>query len=175
MRIIPLCVIFLILELSAHWITISGLDFSSKILNQLDSELELKRILTYVKPLMKILLFGQEEEARRLKIINKRGPSPSSAVLLMVPEQSYNNDRADRLDDYIALASGGGGGGGGGCYDDDYGGSDDLLLLLSLLAVTALLFWLISDSSTTCNLFTCNGRRKRHQIGIQMNPLISNH
>lgn len=138
-----------------------------------DAELELKRVLSFVTPLMAILRSeGQRRSNRRRSgRMYDENESQEGTQDDMVEEgrargrrPPYSNsvDRTDRYGDYPSASGYGGGyGGGGGGYGGGYYGccnkKDDLLPILALVALSLLLLYLIAIATTT----TTGKRRKR--------------
>lgn len=123
----------------------------SSIDDELESERQLKRMLTYVTPLMAILRSQPKRQARSVR-------SDSLRPANYYDREVYNP--YDRNGGY----GGGGYGGGGGSYCCQQ--KDDLLPLLALLGLAGLLLYLILIASTTT---TAAGRKKRFVDGEDEN------
>ena len=145
--------------------------FDDDVEEELESELQLKKMLSYVTPLMSIFV-------RKRRSVDKRSADTDEEGAIsqhheddgeFVEEgRSRGSKRpsalppADRsgygYGDYGSASSYGGGGGGGG-----YGGGccnkkDDLLPILALTALSLLLLYLIAIATTTT---TATGRKRR--------------
>lgn len=136
---------------------------------QLESERELKWMLSYVTPLMAILRKSNTtitRSSRRSVRSNKRN----------FYDLSFGNrdrNRFNRNDYYIDRDSYGYGGGGG--YGGGYGGGgccdkkDDLLPLLALLGLAGLLLYLIAIASTT----VAGRRSNKRSVGEENNWILT--
>ena len=169
--------------------------FSNATEDQLESELELKRMINYIKPLMSIFLrknsrqkkylvpsekddsfYNQDKdlmmkEARSLQRRNKRKrkPSEGSTVLLLVPERQmdarYDYDDGDDFDRY-------GIGGDFGEYVLASGGGsyscckNNRFDLIPLVALLALAGLLLYYITVTTTTTASSGR-KRRQVNTQ--------
>lgn len=143
--------------------------FDDDVEEELESELQLKKMLSYVTPLMSIFVRkrrsvrstedgheddGEFVEEARAGRGGKRQPS-------MPP-----SDRTG-YGDYGSASSYGGGGGsyGGGCCNQ----KDDLLPILALTALSLLLLYLIAIATTTTTISAGRKRRSKDDNEIDEN------
>lgn len=139
---------------------------------ELESEIQLKKMINYVTPLMAIFTdsrkkraakakrssdyedlhqhddIGEEDTSQMVEEGRKRGRRPPLSY------KSSQPDRSGYYGDYGSASSYGGGGGYGCCEK-----KDDLLPILALTALSLLLLYLIAIATTTT---TAAGRRRRH-------------
>jgi len=132
---------------------------------ELESELQLKKMLSYVTPLMSIFVRkrrsvrsteeddGEFVEEARAGRGGKRQPSMPPA------------DRSGYGDYGSASSYGGGGGYGGGCCNQ----KDDLLPILALTALSLLLLYLIAIATTTTTKSSGRKRRSNNDNEIDEN------
>lgn len=119
--------------------SIHSAEVETYIDDELESERQLKRMLSYVAPLMEILRrnpTSSEESSARSVRKNKRKYYDLSYNDFDYDRNSFDRDSFDRN---------GYGGGGGYCCQQ----KDDLLPLLALLGLAGLLLYLIVIASTT--------------------------
>ena len=150
--------------------------------HQLDSELQLKKMISYVEPFMAIFIsdsisksiFSQKVMMRtsretRSSATGRRRSSPKLPILqvqiVTSPKRRHDYDDEEYVSaygDYASASSYGGGGGFNEGYCDDTGISlEKLLPLLALLALSGLLLFLIAASTTTTTSNKGTGRRRR--------------
>lgn len=119
---------------------------------ELESELQLKRMLSYVTPLMAIVRSHQRI---------RRSPGNESSVELEETGRATNRNGysgggyGGGYGGYSSASSYGGGGSYGGCCNQ----KDDLLPLLALLGLAGLLLYLVLIASTTTT--RASGRKRR--------------
>lgn len=136
----------------------------------LDSELQLKKMISYVEPLM--LIFNSNKLRTSRETRRRRPKLPTIQVQIVTApnrRNGYGHDYEDEVDytsygDYPSASHSryGGGGGEGYGYCEDKSSLEQLLPLLALLALSGLLLFLIAASTTTTtNNGKGTGRRRR--------------
>ncbi len=136
---------------------------------QLESERELKWMLSYVTPLMAILRKSNTTITRS----SRRSVRSNKRNFYDLSFGNRNRNRFNRNDYYIDRDSYGYGGGGG--YGGGYGGGgccdkkDDLLPLLALLGLAGLLLYLIAIASTTA----AGRRSNKRSVGEENNWILT--
>ena len=130
---------------------------------QLESERELKWMLSYVTPLMAILRKSNTTITRS----SRRSVRSNKRNFYDVSFGNRNRNRFNRNDYYIDRDSYGYGGGygGGGCCDK----KDDLLPLLALLGLAGLVLYLIAIASTT----VAGRRSNKRSVGEENNWILT--
>ena len=125
-----------------------GLAISDDYEEELESELQLKRMLSYVTPLMAIVRSHQ-----RIKRSAVEGNDTLVETGRAVNRNGGYGGYGGGYGGYSSASSYGGGGYGGCCNQ-----KDDLLPLLALLGLAGLLLYLVLIASTTT---TVAGRKRR--------------
>lgn len=141
------CVMALIAHQSQP--SVNGLAISDDYEEELESELQLKRMLSYVTPLMAIVRSHQRIERSAV----------GNDSLLVETGRAVNRNGGyggygGGYGGYSSASSYGGGGYGGCCNQ-----KDDLLPLLALLGLAGLLLYLVLIASTTTT--RSSGRKRR--------------
>ena len=180
--------VFIGLVNNAHQIVVDT-NPSLTIEDQLESEVELKKWIQYVRPLMEI--FTEEGRAGRRRRI--RPAILQVQIVNSNPKRRYDyiddDYSQDDYDDYLGLLNReqeysyyspprpapmsrykdhGGYYGGGGCCNskNDFSGLEGRFPLLALLALTGLLFFIIIASTTTTTAAASGRRRKYYDFNI---------
>lgn len=146
-KVLPMfCILSVLVALFAH----QGDSFNQEVIEELESEMQLKRMLAYVTPLMAII--RKDHRIRR-----SEGDEEAVGEEGETGRQYYNNYQPaySKNGGYGGYSSGSSYGGG---YSSCCQKKDDLLPLLALLGLAGLLLYLILIASTTT---TRSGRRKR--------------
>ena len=150
----------------------SDSDLVDEVEEESESELELKRMLLYVTPLMGIFQKKKSESAR----LNKRSPKEPSYEgrkrgAGRRPSPMYNQYSEEMQPDrsgyggYSSSSSYGGGSSYGGSSYGCCEKKDDLLPILALLALSLLLLYLIAIATTT----VAGRRRRRRHVATDTN------
>jgi hypothetical protein len=152
----------------------SDSDLVDEVEEESESELELKRMLLYVTPLMGIFQKKTSESTR----LNKRSPKEPSyegrkrgAGRRPSPMYNQYNKYSEEMQPdrsgyggYSSSSSYGGGSSYGGSSYGCCDKKDDLLPILALLALSLLLLYLIAIATTTVA-----GRRRRRNVATDSN------
>lgn len=137
-----LSVLIALMAIQSHDLSVRADESANDVNEELESEMELKRMLAYVTPLMAIV--RKDHRIRR----EAEGSTDSEET----GRQYYGAYSKNGYGSYSSGSSYGGG------YQSCCQKKDDLLPLLALLGLAGLLLYLILIASTTT---TAGGRRKR--------------